>query len=119
MKRFAAAVLFGFAAAPAAADFPAAVAAYDGGDYAAAFAESVAEAGRGDADAQYLAGFLYLRGEGVRRDPVRAYMWFTLAARQGDAIAADALAGLAREMTADQIAEAEALARDWLPSVTD
>ena len=111
-------VLAAFAAAPARADFPAAIAAYDGGDYGAAFAEAMSDAARGDGDAQYLVGFLYSRGEGVARDLVRAYLWFSLAADQGDAFAMDALAGLARRMTAARITQAEALAAAWT-SVAD
>ena len=48
-----------------------------------------------------------------RRDLVRAYLWFSLAARQGDPIAADMVASLSRRMTPEQIAQAKALARDW------
>ncbi len=117
MKRIvlAAALAVAFAA-PASAGFPAAVEAYDQGDYATAFAESKPVAEGGDADAQYLLGFLYARGEGVRRDIVRAYLWFTLAARQGDEIAAGAAAKLARRMRPDQVAEAKALVRAWTPA---
>ena len=119
MKRLVAAlVLTAFAAAPARGDFPAAIAAYDGGDYVTAFAESMAVAARGDRDAQYLVGLLYSRGEGVALDRVRAYLWFSLAADQGDAFAMDALAGLARRMTAARITQAEALAAAWT-SVAD
>ncbi len=100
-------------AAPAAADFPAAVEAYDQGDYATAFAETRPVAEQGDPDAQYMLGFLYARGEGVRRDLVRAYLWFSLAARQGDAIAADMVVSLSRRMTPEQIAQAKALALEW------
>ena len=114
MVRFVLAVLLVAAlAAPASADFPAAVEAYDQGDYAIAFAETRPVAERGDADAQYMLGFLYARGEGVRRDLVRAYLWFSLAARQGDQIAADMVASLSRRMTPEQIARAKELARDW------
>ena len=112
-------VVAAFAAAPARGDFPAAVAAYDGGDYATAFEEAMAVAAQGDEDAQYMVGFLYSRGEGVALDRVRAYLWFSLAADQGDRFAMDALAGLARRMTAARIAEAEALARDWRPEPND
>ena len=90
------------------AGFADAVEAYDGGDYAAALVESLEAARLGDLDAQYLAGFLYMRGEGTRRDYVRAYRWFTLAARQGDEFAADELISLAKRMTAAQISEAKA-----------
>ncbi len=117
MKRVVLAAALAFVApAPAPADFPAPVEAYDQGDYAAAFAESKPVAERGDADAQYMLGFLYARGEGVRRDIVRAYVWFALAARQGDEIAADATAYLARRMRPDQVAEAKALVRAWMPT---
>ena len=94
------------------ADFADAVAAYDGGDYATALIESLEAARRGEVDAQYLAGFLYMRGEGTRRDFVRAYRWFTLAARQGDRFAADELLSLAKRMSAAQISQAE----DEIPS---
>lgn len=103
------------AAPPARADFPDAVQAYDGGDYATAFAESLAAARLGDPDAQYMVGFLSMRGQGTRRDPGRAYGWFTLAARQGDSFAAEALESLAGRMSAAEISEAEAWARDWTP----
>ena len=108
-----------FVAAPARGDFPAAIAAYDGGEYATAFEEAMAVAAQGDKDAQYMVGFLYSRGEGVALDRVRAYLWFSLAADQGDRFAMDALAGLARRMTTARIAEAEALARDWRPEPND
>lgn len=100
-------------AAPASADFPAAVEAYDQGDYATAFAETRPVAEQGDPDAQYMLGFLYARGEGVRRDLVRAYLWFSLAARHGDPIAADMVVSLSRRMTPEQIAQAKALALEW------
>ena len=80
------------------ADFPAAVAAYDQGDYATTFAESQPLAERGDAEAQYMLGFLYARGEGVGRDLVHAFLWYSLAAWQGDKIAADALIELSRRI---------------------
>ncbi len=102
-------------ARPAAADFADAIEAYDQGDYATTFAETRPLAERGDADAQYMLGFLYERGEGVARDLTRAYAWYGLAARQGDAFAAQALAELARRMSAAEIAEAEAFARVIAP----
>ncbi|MCH7943842.1 MAG: SEL1-like repeat protein [Proteobacteria bacterium] len=104
------------AASPARADFADAIQAYDGGDYATAFAESLAAAKRGDADAQYMAGFLYMRGQGTRRDSLRAYQWFALAARQGDEFAADALTELAARLSAEQISQAETWAREWRPT---
>ncbi len=100
-------------AAPARADFPAAVAAYDAGDYSAAFEESLPLAQQGHGDAQYMVGFLYARGDGTPRDPVQAHLWFSLADPQGDSFAADALAELERGMTAAQISKVRALAAVW------
>ena len=101
------------------ADFADAIEAYDGGDYAAAFEESLEAAKQGDADAQYMAGFLYMRGQGVRHDLPAAYQWFSLAARQGDSYAADDLDGLAARMSAEQISQAETWAREWTPMAVD
>ena len=98
---------------PVRAGFADAVAAYDGGDYTTAMVESLAAARQGDADAQYLVGFLYMRGEGVRRDLGRAYQWFTLAARQGDRFAADELEGITPQLNAAEISRAEAWASEW------
>ena len=101
---------------PAAADFADAIEAYDQGDYATTFAESRPLAECGDPDAQYMLGFLYERGEGVEQDLTRAYAWYSLAARQGDAFAARALAALAPRMSATEIAEADAFARSIVPA---
>ena len=49
-------------------------------------------------------------------DFVAAYMWLTLAARQGPEIPAAARKLLARHMRPAQIAEAEGLARTWRPN---
>ncbi len=103
-------------AAPASAGLPDAIEAYDQGDYASAFAAAMPVARRGDADAQYLVGHFYVRGQGVRTSLVHAYFWYTLAARQGDPFAAGALDDLARSMSPEQVTEAKALARVWTPA---
>ena len=103
-------------AAPASAGLPDAIEAYDRGDYASAFAEAMPVAQHGDADAQYLVGHFYARGQGVRTSLVHAYFWYTLAARQGDEYAAGARDDLARRMSPNQVAEAKALARGWVPA---
>jgi TPR repeat protein len=62
-------------------------------------------------------GMLYGKGEGVPQDYVRAYMWSNLAAAAGaggDAVSNRSTA--ARLMTADQVAEAQRLARECLAS---
>jgi len=100
-----------FSGPQARADFADAVAAYDGGDYATAFSGFLEAAEQGDADGQYMAGFLYMRGQGTGLDLPRAYQWFTLAARQGDTFAAHELEGLTARMSAKQVSQAEALLR--------
>ena len=70
---------------------------------------------QGDASAQSLVGEAYLLGRGVPRDFVQAYMWLSLAAQGGDRGAAQARDGLERFMTAEEIAEAQRLRREWIP----
>ena len=50
------------------------------------------------------------------RDYVSAYMWFSLAAAQGNAFAEMFLKDTADKMTPEQIAEAQKLAREWKPN---
>ena len=57
----------------------------------------------------------YAEGRGVPQDYVRAHMWFSLAAAQGEQRAVKTLEMAERKMTPDQIAEAQKLARDWKP----
>ena len=47
-------------------------------------ARLIAEADRGDVDAQYAAGLIYAEGRGVEIDLVQAYFWLTRAIDQGD-----------------------------------
>jgi len=78
-------------------------------DYAEALKwfRMAAEQGRGLA--QHRLGEMYMNGEGVPQDFVKAYMWWSLAD-------ATLLESLAQIMTPDQIAEAQKLAREWQPS---
>lgn len=56
--------------------------AYDAGDYARAFRVWSALAGKGDAEAQYLVGYLYDDGLGVKHDLAEAARWYRMAAEQ-------------------------------------
>ncbi len=100
--------------AAAAQDMRKGLNAYKRGDYAAALKEWRALAERGHAGAQYNIGFNYIQGKGVPKDFVQAYFWFELAARQGKRVARDIRNGIAAQMTADQIARAQALFREWV-----
>ena len=57
---------------------------------------------------------MYDNGEGVPEDDVLAYMWFNLAAAQGDEAAESGKAGIEWRMTREQIAEAQRLSREWI-----
>jgi uncharacterized protein len=78
-------------------------------------------ANQGVAAAQELLGILYAQGQGVPQDYVQAHMWLNLAAahESGDIQAKRAKIrdSIAAEMTRDQIAEAQRLAREWKPLV--
>ncbi len=67
-----------------------------------------------DADALFVLGIRYSTGRDVEQDLVAAHKWFNLAAMMGHEGALSARAELAREMTAEQIAEAQKQARAWL-----
>jgi TPR repeat protein len=68
----------------------------------------------GAPDALFELGVLYATGRDVEADLVNAHKWFNLAAARGNASALTYRVELAREMTQDQIAEAQKLAREWL-----
>jgi len=69
-------------------------------------------ADQGDAGAQHNLGVMYYEGQGGPKDYVLAYMWLTLAAAQ-DAKFTEARDLLKKELTPDQLAEAQRLAREW------
>ena len=89
-------------------------------DYAEAAKWYRFAADRGDAQAQYNLGLAYVEGEGVEADNVAAHMWFNLAAARfppsdtrNRSAAVKNRDVLAAKMTADQVAEAQRLARAW------
>jgi len=68
----------------------------------------------GAPDALFELGMLYATGRDVAADLVVAHKWFNLAAARGNPSALTHRIELAREMSADQVAEAQKLAREWL-----
>ena len=68
----------------------------------------------GDAYALRQIGFYYAKGWGVIRDLSKAYMWFSLAAREGNADAGANLDTIAASLSTADIARAEAMAERWL-----
>ena len=72
-------------------------------------------ANQGNDLAQRQLGLLYERGDGVPQDYVQAYMWYSLGAAKGAKRGAALRDALAKQMSPDQIAEAQQLAREWKP----
>ncbi|MBE3111807.1 MAG: sel1 repeat family protein [Acidobacteria bacterium] len=68
----------------------------------------------GTPDALFELGMQYATGKDVDPDLVVAHKWFNLAAARGNDAARTYRADLAREMSTDQIAQAQRLAREWL-----
>jgi TPR repeat protein len=76
-------------------------------------------AAQGYAAAQNNLGMMYEMGQGVPQDYVEAYKWYNLAAAQEDSLAGIVATtgrdNVAKEMSSDQIAEAQQLAREFTP----
>jgi hypothetical protein len=67
-------------------------------------------------DAQHFLGLTYENGIGVSQNFVQAYKWYNLAGVNGLEIADKDRDALTKQMTPDQIAEAQQLAREWKPN---
>ncbi len=74
-------------------------------------------ADQGYVNAQYNLGNMYETGEGVPQDHVQAHMWYNLvAARNTGELREQAVEArdlIADELTADDLSEAQRLAREW------
>lgn len=79
---------------------------------------------QGNPDALFNLGIMYDEGKGVERDYYNAYVWFDLAtlqypasegAKRKKAITRRDRAASNGKLTADQIAEAQRMAREWKP----
>ena len=78
-------------------------------------AELRTKAEQGVPKAQCSLGLLYANGEGVPKNSVEAYKWLNLAAANGYEDAIKRRSILERQMTRDQIAEAQRLSAGWQP----
>ena len=76
-------------------------------------------ADQGDARAQFNLGLAYGTGKGVPKDLVTAYAWYNLAAAQGHEVATKNRAIVARQMTPNQIAEAQRLSRQLVARIAN
>lgn len=87
-------------------------------DFAQAAAWYRKAADQGFADAMFRLGEMLVVGEGAPQDFVEAHKWLNLAAAlcppEKQTVYADARNALAKQMTADQLANAQQAARAWL-----
>jgi TPR repeat protein len=65
--------------------------------------------------AQYDLGRCYASGRGVAKDEVEGYKWWLLAAAQGDELAKENVTILENQMSREQTAEGQRLARNFKP----
>ena len=103
------------AAMPAQADYEKGVQAWESGQYQEALTEWMSAANADDGQAMLAIGRAYLQGLGVLQDYVEAHKWLNLAASRGVQEALKERDALSAEMTEDERAEAQALARQWRP----
>jgi TPR repeat protein len=84
---------------------------YNRGDYAPAIRLFRPLAEQGNAKAQSALGVMYRRGQGVARNSVRAFLWFSRAAARGDARAKVELREVSQTMTAEELSQAREMAQ--------
>jgi len=87
------------------------MAAYNRGDYLPAIRLFRPLAEQGNAKAQNVLGVMYRRGEGVARNSVRAFMWFSRAAARGDARAKAELREVSQTMSPQELSQAREMAQ--------
>ncbi len=67
-------------------------------------------------DSQYNLGVMYARGLGGSQDLAQSYKWFAIAAQQGDADATGRRDEVAKTISPDQLAQAQAAVLAWRAS---
>ena len=87
------------------------MASYNRGDYVPAIRLFRPLAEQGNAKAQSVLGVMYRRGEGVARNSLRAFMWFSRAAARGDAQARVELGEVSQTMTPEELSQAREMAQ--------
>ncbi len=101
-------------AQPAWADAEAARTAFKSGDYETALSEFRQLVEEGNTRAKIALGAMHARGKGVPKDLVTAYMWFSLAASDGNKRAGKIIKRLAKRLSAEELSKANTLVQDWL-----
>jgi localization factor PodJL len=88
-------------------------------DYTAALQWFTAAAERGLADSQYNLGVLYESGLGIERDLKQAYLWLSLAARNGDKEAARRRDQVRMKLEEAEVAAADEAVNAWRAKPSD
>jgi TPR repeat protein len=68
---------------------------------------------QGDALAQFSLGSMIYIGEGTSKDDVMAYVWWNVAAAQGSENAIKVRGLVEKELTPDQLAEAQKISKEY------
>jgi TPR repeat protein len=87
------------------------MAAYNRGDYMPAIRLFRPLAEQGNAKAQAVLGVMHRKGQGVARNSVRAFVWFSRAAAGGDAKAKAELRDVSQTMTPQELSQAREMAQ--------
>ena len=87
------------------------MAAYNRGDYLPAMKLFRPLAREGNARAQATIGAMYRKGQGVAKSSAHAFMWLSIAAARGDAVARTEMTEMSRTMSAEELAQARELMR--------
>ena len=87
------------------------MAAYNRGDYVPAMALFRPLARQGNARAQGLIGAMYRKGQGVAKSSAHGFMWLSIAAARGDAVARTEMTEMSRTMSAAELAQAREMMR--------
>jgi len=69
---------------------------------------------QGVVEAQFALSRMYNDGDGVIQDLVKAHVWFNFAGANGMAVGGEMRDSLTKDMTSDQIAEAQKMAREMV-----
>jgi len=84
---------------------------------AAQWFEKAAE--RGVVDSQFNLGVLFESGQGLPKNPVDAFVWYSIAANQGDQFAEDRVEVLRAQVSGADLAKAERRINSFRPSAID
>ena len=95
-------------------NFKEAAEAYAATNYSVAIEKFTQLAEKGHVEAQEKLGLIYSRGQGIERDWVQADKWFSIAAASGKETSVNNKKVVEVHMPPEKVAEANALAQEWL-----